>query len=198
MLFLNFDCSADNCLCLHLSDFRISYSKTTSTMSHHWVELMQGSDDCFDILNGFTLCISQFLNISFLCRNELMKRWIQETDGNRISFQSFIQCFEVSLLIWKNLIKSSLTLFYCIGADHLTESSNSVFLEEHMLCTAKSDTLSAKLTSFLSICRCICICTNFHCTELVSPFHNTAELTCDCSINSFDNAIVDVTGRTIN
>ena len=148
MLFLNFDCSADNCLCLHLSDFRISYSKTTSTMSHHWVELMQGSDDCFDILNGFTLCISQFLNISFLCRNELMKRWIQETDGNRISFQSFIQCFEVSLLIWKNLIKSSLTLFYC--------------------------------------------------TELVSPFHNTAERTCDCSINSFDNAIIDVTGRTIN
>ena len=72
MLFLNFDCSADNCLCLHLSDFRISYSKTTSTMSHHWVELMQGSDDCFDILNGFTLCISQFLNISFLCRNCLL------------------------------------------------------------------------------------------------------------------------------
>ena len=37
------------------------------------------------------LCFCQFLNIRFLSRNELMKRRIQETDGNRVALQSFVQ-----------------------------------------------------------------------------------------------------------
>ena len=85
MSFLHVDGCADYCACLHLSDFRISYSKTASTMTHHRVELMQTSDDCFDLLNRFALCVSQFLDVLFLSRNELMKRRIQETDGNRVA-----------------------------------------------------------------------------------------------------------------
>ena len=105
---------------------------------------------------------------------------------------------EVALLIRKNLIQSCFSLFYGIRADHLTECGDSVFLEEHMLCTAKTDTLSAKLTSFLSICRCICVGTNLQCSELVSPCHNTSELACDGSVYSLDLAIVDITGCTID
>ena len=99
--------------CLHLSDFRISYSKTASTMTHHRVELVQTSDDCFNLLNSFALSVSQFLDVLFLSRNELMKRRIQETDGNRVAFQSFIQLLEVSLLLRKDLSKCCFSLLYC-------------------------------------------------------------------------------------
>ena len=108
------------------------------------------------------------------------------------------RALEVALLIRQDLLQSCFSLFYSIRADHLTECSDSVFLEEHMLGTAKTDTFCTQLTSFLSICRSICICTNFQSSELVSPSHNTAELTSDCSIYSLDCSIVDVTGCTID
>ena len=142
MFLLYVDSCTDNSFCLHLSNFWISNCKTASSVSHH----------------GFTLSFCKFLDICFFSWNELMKRWIKETNCNWVTFQCFVKCFEVSLLIWKNLLKSSFSFFYCIRADHLTECSNSVFLKEHMLCTAKSDTFCTKLTSFLSICWSIGIC----------------------------------------
>ena len=81
-------------------------------------------------------------------------------------------------------VKKQLALLYCLRADHLTECINSVALKEHMLCTAKTNSLCTKLTSFLSISRSISVCTNFHCSVLVSPSHDTSELTSDLSIYS--------------
>ena len=149
------------------------YCQTASTMSHHRVEFMQRINDCFDLFNSFALSVSQFLNIFFFCRNEFMKRRIQETDCNRASLKSLVKTLEVSLLIWKNLVKSNFSLFLCIRTDHLTESSHSLRIEEHMLCTAKSDTFCTELTSLLSISRGISVCTNLKCSELISPSHNT-------------------------
>ena len=197
MSFLNVDSCTDNCACLHLSDFRISYSQTASTMTHHRVELMQRIDDSFDLLNSFTLSISQFLDIFFFSRNELMKRRIQETDSNRVTFQSFIQFFEVSLLFRKNLSQSCFSFFYCFSTDHFTECIDSVTFKEHMLCTAKTNTFCTQLTSFFSICRSICVCTNFHSSVFVSPSHDSSEFTCDCSVYSRDDTVIDITCGTI-
>ena len=58
-------------------------------MSHHWVELFETFDDCFDVFNSLALSVSQFLDIFFCLRNELMQRRIQETDGYRVAFHSF-------------------------------------------------------------------------------------------------------------
>ena len=41
-----------------------------------------------------------------------MKRWIQESDCNRISFKCLIECLEVILLIWKDLVQIFFSLFY--------------------------------------------------------------------------------------
>ena len=122
-----------------------------------------------------------------------MKRRIKETDCNRVALKSLIELLEVALLIRKDLIKSCLSLLKSIGTDHLTESGNSVCLEEHMLCTAKTDTLCAKLSCLLSVCRCVGICTNLELSVLVSPLHNSAELACDLSVNSRDNTVVNIT-----
>ena len=89
MFLLNSQCCADNSLCLHNSNLRIGYGQTASTMSHHRVELFQALDDRLDVLYGFALGVSQFLDIFFCLRNELMQRRIQETDGYRVAFHSF-------------------------------------------------------------------------------------------------------------
>ena len=193
MCLLNIDSCTDNSLCLHLCNFRICYCKTAATVTHHWVELVEGSDDSLNLLNCLTLCISKLLNVSLFCWNELMKRWVKETNCNRITFKSLIESLEVALLIWENLLESCFSLFNCIGANHLTECSNSVFLEEHMLCTAKTDTFSTKLTSLLSVSRCISICSNLKSSVLISPSHNSAELASDCSVYCWDNTLIDVT-----
>ena len=127
-----------------------------------------------------------------------MKWWIKESDSNWVTLKCLIKSLEISLLIWKNLIKSCFSFFYCICTNHLTECCNSVFLEEHMLCTAKTDTLSTKLSSLLSICRSICISSNLKLSILVSPSHNLTELTSDLCILSWDETSVNVTSRTID
>jgi len=161
MCLLNLDCRTDNSLGLHLGNFRISNSQTASSVTHHRVELMQGSDDGLDGLNALALCLSQLLNVSFLGRNELMQRRIQETDGNRVALQSLIQLLEVVLLIRQDLLQCCFSLLYSVGTDHLTECCDSVLFEEHMLSTAQTDSFSAQLTSLLSVCGSICIGTNF-------------------------------------
>ena len=98
MSLLNIDSCTDNSSCLHLGDFRIGNSQTAATVSHHWVEFVKRITDSLDLFNSLALCVSQLLNILFLSRNELMQRRIQETDGNWVAFQSFVQLLEISLL----------------------------------------------------------------------------------------------------
>ena len=162
-------------------------------MTHHWVELVERCDDSLNIFNALALCVSKLLDVLFLSRNKLVERWVKETDCYRTALKCLIKSLKVILLIRKNLLKSSFSLFNCVCANHFTECSNSVLFKEHMLCTAETDTLSTKLSCLLSISRSISICTNLKCSELVSPAHDSAECACDCSVNSRDNTIIDVT-----
>ena len=85
MLLLYIDSCTDNSLCLHLSNLRIGNCKTKSSVSHHRVELVKSCDYILNSLNALALCICKLLNLLLCCRNELVKRWIKETDGNRCS-----------------------------------------------------------------------------------------------------------------
>ena len=66
VLCLNIDSSLDNSFCLHLSDLRICYSKTATSVAHHGVELVERSNDVLDSLNGLALSLCKSLNVSFL------------------------------------------------------------------------------------------------------------------------------------
>ena len=181
---------------LHLSDLRVGNSQTAATVTHHRVELVQGSDDVLDGLNGLALSLSKLLDVSFLGRNELMQRRIQETNGYRTALECFVQASRSRPAAYgSNLSKCSFSLFNGVGADHLAECCDSVCLEEHMLGTAEADTLSAELTCLLSVMR---VYRRWYEPSdvliLVSPSHNTAELAGDGSVNGRDDAIIDVTG----
>ena len=66
-----------------------------------------------------------------------------------------------------------------------------------MLCTAKSDTFCSKFAGFLSVSRCICVCTNFHCSVFISPSHDSSEFSSDCSINCRDDSVIDISCRSV-
>ena len=115
-----------------------------------------------------------------------------------MSLESLIESFEVGLLHREDNLECSLTLLNCVGADHLTECFDSAFTEEHVLCTAETDTFSTELTSLLSIVRCISVCTYFESLELVSPLHDAAEVTVvRISVDLSDSAVIDLTCRTV-
>ena len=67
-----------------------------------------------------------------------------------------------------------------------------------MLCTAQTDTLGAQLTSLLSVCGCVGVCTNLKSSVLIGPLHNSAELASDGSVNCGDDTVVDVTCRAVD
>ena len=98
MCLLYIDRRTDDGLCLHLCDLRIGDSQTAATVTHHRVELMQGVDNALDRLYGLVLCVSQLLDILLLSRYELMKRRIQETDGDRAALQCLVELLKVTLL----------------------------------------------------------------------------------------------------
>ena len=114
MCLLYIDRCANDSLCLHLCNLRISNCKTAASVSHHRVELMQRGNDVLDHLNALALCSRKLLNILLVGRNKLMQRRIQETNRNRIALKSLKQALEISLLIRKDLIKRCLSLLYGI------------------------------------------------------------------------------------
>ena len=195
---LNVDSRADNSLGLHLSDLGISNCKTASSVTHHGVELVERGNDALDVCHGLALCLSESCDVSLLGGNELVKRGIKESDTNGVALKSLVKLLEVALLVGKDLIKSCLALCNGVSADHLTECSNSVSLEEHMLGTAKTDTLSAKLASLLCVSGSVSVGSYLKLSVLVSPSHDSAELACDSSVNGGDDTVVDVTGRAVD
>ena len=75
-------------------------------MTHHRVELVEGSNNSLDCFNALALSLCKSFNVGFLGGNELMKRRIKEADGNRAAFKGFIELFKVSLLHREDLVKS--------------------------------------------------------------------------------------------
>ena len=67
-----------------------------------------------------------------------------------------------------------------------------------MLGTAQTDTFCTQFASLLCVSRSISVGTNLQSSVLVCPAHNAAECAGDGSVNSRDNAVIDVTGRTVD
>ena len=194
---IDFDRSFHDSSCLHLSDLRECDSQTAAAVTHHRVELMEcvaaSLDVCYRQPHLFGQCSDVFLG----CRNELVKRRIQETNGNRSAFHSLVDALEVALLERNQLVQSRFSLFDGVGKDHLADLRNSVRIEEHVLSSCKSDTLSAHANCICSILRSIRVGSDFQSSELVCPVHDSLEVTGNGSFHCRDVAEIDLTGGAV-
>ena len=192
------DCSLDDCFRLHFCDFGIRYRKTASAMSHHRVEFVQRIADNFDFFNGLALRFCKFFDVLFFGGNELVKRRIEETNGNGMSFKGFHKAFEVSLLHRFDLIKGFSAFFDGFGANHLTELVDTAGAEEHMFGTAKTDALCAEFGSAFCVGGGVCVGADVHCLIFVGKAHNSSEVTAVgiCG-DGLDCDVVNVTGASV-
>ncbi|MPN14438.1 hypothetical protein SDC9_161765 [bioreactor metagenome] len=136
MLLLNVYCCAYDGSGLHSGDFRICDGETASAVAHHRVKLMERGDDGVDISDALVLSLGELGDVIGFSRDKFVKRRIEETDRDGISFEGFIELFKIALLHRKDFCQRGFSLFDCVRADHFAECGDSVRLEEHVFRTA--------------------------------------------------------------
>ena len=118
----------------------------------------------------------ELLYILFVCRNELMKRRIEEADGNRMSLREPHKAPQSRPAASGRIFSRAASLSSTVSEQIISLKASILSpLEEHMLCTAKTDTLCAQLSCLLSVSRSICVCSDLELSVLVSPAHDSAE-----------------------
>ena len=197
MLLLHVDGGADDGTGLHGGDLREGDGQAAAAVTHHGVELVEGSDDVLDLGHGLALSLGQLLNIGLLGGHELVQRGIQEADGDGAAFHGLINALEVTLLHGQELGQSGLPLLHGVGADHLADGIDAVALEEHMLGTAQADALGTQLTGLGGVVGGIGIGADLQAAELVGPGHDAAEVAAHAGIHGGHCAVVDIAGGAV-
>ena len=147
------------------------------------------------VSTDLALSFCQFLDVSFLSRNELMKRRIQETDGNRVALQSLVQLPRSRPA---DTAGSSpellLSLQQCQSRS--SHGKQSILSPSKNICSVRQRPIPSAPSSraFLASAGVSALVRTFMSSELISPSHDTAELTSDRSVYSRDCSVVDVTG----
>ena len=128
---------------------------------------------------------------------ELVQWRIEETDIYWIAIHSLKDTLEVSLLVWEKLSKRFLTTLSVLRKNHLTHSHDLLILEEHVLCTGQTNTLSTEVTSHLCIVWSISIGTNLEMCIFVAEIHQLFEVAAQFSSLSWDLTCINLTSRTV-
>ena len=193
VLLLDADRRLDDRLGLHDRDLGIGDGETAAAVAHHRVELVQVGDDLLDLCDRFALRLGKRLDVLFFRGNELMKRGIEETDGDGIAAQRLKQPFEVRLLHRLDLGERGFALLDRIRADHFAEGADPCGIEEHVLGAAKADALRAERRSLLGVLGRICIGSDAERLILVGELHDPAEVAgVGIGGNGGDQAVVNV------
>mgnify|MGYP005779409487 CR=1 FL=1 len=198
MALLDGDGCLDDCLRLHDGDLGIGDGETAAAVTHHGVELVQVGNDLLDLRDSLLLRLCERLDICLVRGNELVKRRIEETDGDGIAAERLEETLEVSLLHGLDLGERSLALFNGIRADHFAERADPCGIEEHVLGTAEADALRAERSRLLCILGRIGIRSHAERLVLIGKLHDAAEVAgVGICGNGGDEAVIDVTRGTV-
>ena len=154
-------------------------------MAHHRVELVQGSNDCFNVCNRFAGVFREQLISSSLvgtnsCSGGSRKRMVIGLPSIASYMASKSPCCIGSSFASAFSRPSTVS-----ETDHFTDRRNTICLEEHVLGTAEANALSTKFFRLFRITRIVCIGADFQeCLEFVSPSHQAAKFTGDRSFHS--------------
>ena len=127
-------------------------------------------------------------------RYELVQRGIEKADRNAESIHSFEDSFEVTALHGEQFCKSCATAFEVGSEDHFANCVDTVAFEEHVLCTAKADTLSAEFACLTGVAggvgvgAYVCFC------ELVGKVHDSEEVAVECGLGGGHLTVVNFAG----
>ncbi len=167
-------------------------------MTEHWVSLAKTFYTLLDILNGYAHSLSHFFLSLQIVWYELMERRVKQTNVNRTAVHCLEDAVEVSLLVRKQLSKSLLASFSILSKNHFAHCNNLLCLEEHVLCTAKTDTYSTEVACNLCIVWCISVCTNNELCIFLAKSHQVGEVARNLSCLCLNLSFVNLTCCTVD
>ena len=126
-----------------------------------------------------------------------MQRRVEETDRDGLVEHNFVHALEVFLLHRQKFSQIFFSGFSVLRKDHAAYGRDSVFVEEHMFCTAQTDSFCAEFKSLLCISRRVGVRSDVHRTAEIRPFHDLAEVAGKFRSFSLDRAFVYVACRTV-
>ena len=147
-------------------------------------------------------------------RQELVQRWIEQSNASWQAIESSEDAFEVFLLVWQQGCQSALSSFVALGQDHLADGDDAVPFEEHVLGSAKSNTFSSESHSVEHLVGLVCVGSQSKRSVLVCELHDEVvvlenlrvfwlegladENLLQFAISSVDLAVEDFPGRSVD
>ena len=168
---------------LHASNFGEGITETATTVPEHWVllvELFDASCERSEI-NAHSFC--HLLLLFYIVGYELMERGVEKTYRYGQALHYFEDLIEVFALVRQDLFECFYTTLFVFGEDHLTHGFDLFCFEEHVLCTAETDTYGTKVASRCSVARRVCIGANLEACVLIGKRHQGAEVVVHFSSN---------------
>ena len=179
---ISFSLQLDSCtkdsLGLHGCNLWECVAQTTTTKTQHWVVLGERIHTTLNELYAHAHLLSHDLLTFQVMWNELMQWWIKQTDVYWHAIHALENTVEVLLLVRKELIKSLLTLLCGISKNHLAHRFDLLILEEHVLCTAKTNTYGTEVTCHFCVMRRICVGTYNQFSVFLTEIHQLSKVTC--------------------
>ncbi len=166
-------------------------------MTHHRVNLMQINNNLLKLLIAHAHFLSQSFYILRLCRQKLMKRRIQVSDGKRSLTYDTVHCRKVCLLERLNLIKSLFSFLDVSCTYHLSDCLDAILGKKHMLCTAQAYSLCTHVDCILQVGRIIRIGKHHKPSGLIRPAHKPLKVRIFIGIRKLNLSVIDVAARAV-
>src|SRR5262245_4274608 len=161
---------------LGLIDLRERDPQAAATMPQHWVKFVKRITLRTEPFSRDTEFGSKVRDLFVSMREELMQRWVEQTNCDRQSGHRPQNTDKIALLHGDNLTECANTAGGVFGENHLTHGVDTISLEEHMLGATQADAFSPKRACDRGIVRRVGICAHPQPTETIRPAHECFEL----------------------
>ena len=181
-----------------MHDARVLKSHSAASEAAHGVKLVERGNDLGKSLSGDSALFSDLSDFSLTGGEELMERRVKVSNDNWSSINFVKDFLEVFLLKWLKLGKSDISSILILGNNHLSKMLDSLLFEEHVLGSAKSDTLGAIFKGDLDLFRLFGVSFDHHGLVLLGPAKNGHEIVGHFSFLDLDLSGENFTSTTID
>lgn len=162
---------------LHFSDFGEGNTQSATSVSKHWIEFVELINLVDDLIFGEAHFLGKGFHVLLFLWQELVEGWVEHSDSDGLAVHDFEELYEIFFLELLEFLEGGLSLLLIAGDDHLSDSEDSLLLEEHVLSSAKSDTFGTELDSGQGVLWSISVGSDLELSDGVGPEHDGLEVT---------------------
>ena len=167
-------------------------------MAEHRVEFAERLDATRQLLRGQIERACDLGDLLVAVREELVKRWIEQPDGDRVALHRPENAREVLSLHRQDLVECIPTPRLVRSQDHAPHGEDPVLAEEHVLRPAESDALRAKTTCERRVFRCVRVRADAEPALRIGPSHHSVVFVGQHGVDERDSPEHDLPAGSID